>query len=124
MEVFMERIILFSITDPETNVDRIITFNPNGELFEFWHRFEKNGIPLRTSGVYSPNEIYEIVGCFKMTHSSKTFLSEKDLGKLIGALKDFGEYCAWEDEQKLNVAVKPLKEIEEEFKNSMALSAA
>lgn len=118
----MERIVLFSVTDPETNMDRIITFNPNKEVYEFWHKFEKNGLPIMASNVFSTAGINEIVRCFKKTHYGGPLLPEKSSLRLTGALERFAEFSAWEDEQKLNAAIKPFKIIEEEFKNSKVLS--
>jgi len=101
------QIALFSVIDPETGAERIISFDLKEEEFTsgYAHTIAS------TFDAHSIKEVESLAHTFKLTPSGKQLLGQDGIMKLGIVLRNFVINRVWEDEQKLNSAKERFLEI-------------
>ncbi len=73
---------VYSVNDPETGVERFISFDVQKQ------RFSLGGLKHIAYDPANPEDMASLVSCFSRTHSGREFLSANQLSVLGAALLD------------------------------------
>jgi hypothetical protein len=94
---------IFRFVDPETGIERVISFDAKKEIFYF-HR-DGDTEPTASYGL-SPEDIKKMVSVFEKTHSGAELLRKNTIVLLEEKFLEFAMNRPWSDIHRLRDAIQ------------------